>query len=285
MSRLAVSWNGMVNMPSGSFSPCIRREFPAFLYGRSHANLFYRFGIELAPEVVQADGNVRNLAWRVCNAKRVLVCNLGHISIRDWWLIYNRLPIACRDQTVPQLLSRKKNKTPAFWTTPNDHFLDNTLFNSRTSSCVLPRRLRVKWKLRQQPKYTIFLISTGSGNRFSIAFRNSSSLHVFCFYSKFPPAMLPYVFLFSDSARARRKWRKKRRPIRERDQKVQTMKRKTTMIVDERWALRGNRLIHQDFWIGLEGWFCVLLYIVHEDTWLNLNNIPFTFGIYQSSYG
>lgn len=33
----------------------------------------YRFGIEFAPEVVQADGNVRNLAWRVCNAKKVLV--------------------------------------------------------------------------------------------------------------------------------------------------------------------------------------------------------------------
>ncbi|KAL8706280.1 MAG: hypothetical protein Q9201_000656 [Fulgogasparrea decipioides] len=31
------------------------------------------FGIEFAPEVVQADGNVRNLAWRVCNAKKVLV--------------------------------------------------------------------------------------------------------------------------------------------------------------------------------------------------------------------
>ncbi|OJJ37517.1 hypothetical protein ASPWEDRAFT_26893 [Aspergillus wentii DTO 134E9] len=30
------------------------------------------FGIELAPEVVRADGNVRNLAWRICNAKRVL---------------------------------------------------------------------------------------------------------------------------------------------------------------------------------------------------------------------
>ncbi|KAL8830841.1 MAG: hypothetical protein Q9170_005549 [Blastenia crenularia] len=30
------------------------------------------FGIEFAPEVVQADGNVRNLAWRVCNAKKVL---------------------------------------------------------------------------------------------------------------------------------------------------------------------------------------------------------------------
>lgn len=33
-----------------------------------------RFGIEFAPEVVQADGTVRNLAWRICNAKKVLVC-------------------------------------------------------------------------------------------------------------------------------------------------------------------------------------------------------------------
>jgi phosphatidylethanolamine N-methyltransferase len=30
------------------------------------------FGIEFAPDVVQADGNVRNLAWRICNAKKVL---------------------------------------------------------------------------------------------------------------------------------------------------------------------------------------------------------------------
>ncbi|KAL4878895.1 phospholipid methyltransferase-domain-containing protein [Aspergillus karnatakaensis] len=30
------------------------------------------FGVEFAPEVVRADGNVRNLAWRICNAKRVL---------------------------------------------------------------------------------------------------------------------------------------------------------------------------------------------------------------------
>ncbi|KAI9844200.1 MAG: phosphatidylethanolamine N-methyltransferase [Thelocarpon superellum] len=30
------------------------------------------FGVEFAPEVVQADGNVKNLAWRICNAKRVL---------------------------------------------------------------------------------------------------------------------------------------------------------------------------------------------------------------------
>ena len=32
-----------------------------------------RFGIEFAGEVVKADGNVRNLAWRICNAKQVLV--------------------------------------------------------------------------------------------------------------------------------------------------------------------------------------------------------------------
>ncbi|KAF7869766.1 hypothetical protein EAF04_004550 [Stromatinia cepivora] len=32
----------------------------------------YMFGIEFAPEVVRADGNVRNLAWRICNAKQVL---------------------------------------------------------------------------------------------------------------------------------------------------------------------------------------------------------------------
>jgi hypothetical protein len=32
-----------------------------------------RFGIEFAPETVQADGTVRNLAWRICNAKKVLV--------------------------------------------------------------------------------------------------------------------------------------------------------------------------------------------------------------------
>lgn len=34
------------------------------------------FGIEFAPAVVAADGNVRKLAWRVCNAKEVLVCAL-----------------------------------------------------------------------------------------------------------------------------------------------------------------------------------------------------------------
>lgn len=40
-----------------------------------------RFGIEFAPEVVLADGSVQNLAWRICNAKKVLVSeiNLGDI--------------------------------------------------------------------------------------------------------------------------------------------------------------------------------------------------------------
>jgi len=31
------------------------------------------FGIDFAAEVVKTDGNVRNLAWRICNAKQVLV--------------------------------------------------------------------------------------------------------------------------------------------------------------------------------------------------------------------
>lgn len=35
------------------------------------------FGIEFAPGVVQADGNVKNLAWRICNAKKVLVSNIA----------------------------------------------------------------------------------------------------------------------------------------------------------------------------------------------------------------
>jgi phosphatidylethanolamine N-methyltransferase len=36
------------------------------------------FGVEFAPEVVRADGNVKNLAWRICNAKKVLVSSLNH---------------------------------------------------------------------------------------------------------------------------------------------------------------------------------------------------------------
>lgn len=35
--------------------------------------LWDSFGVDFAPGVVQADGNVKKLAWRICNAKRVLV--------------------------------------------------------------------------------------------------------------------------------------------------------------------------------------------------------------------
>lgn len=43
----------------------------------------YMFGIEFAPEVVRADGNVRNLAWRICNAKQVLVCRFPKARSRS----------------------------------------------------------------------------------------------------------------------------------------------------------------------------------------------------------
>ena len=49
-----------------------------------HLTLFSRFGIEFAPEVVRADGNVRNMAWRICNAKKVLVrWNLSYFVCCD----------------------------------------------------------------------------------------------------------------------------------------------------------------------------------------------------------
>jgi phosphatidylethanolamine N-methyltransferase len=35
--------------------------------------IHHMFGVEFAPGVVPADGNVRKLAWRICNAKQVLV--------------------------------------------------------------------------------------------------------------------------------------------------------------------------------------------------------------------
>lgn len=36
--------------------------------------IHHMFGVEFAPAVVRSDGNVRKLAWRICNAKQVLVC-------------------------------------------------------------------------------------------------------------------------------------------------------------------------------------------------------------------
>jgi phosphatidylethanolamine N-methyltransferase len=42
------------------------------------------FGIEFAPAVVLADGTVRNMAWRICNAKQVLVSNFALLSLVLW---------------------------------------------------------------------------------------------------------------------------------------------------------------------------------------------------------
>lgn len=62
-----------------------------------------RFGIEFAPEVVKADGNVHNLARRICNAKRVLVCSRlpPYLTTYFFWplkltmnITSRRLPIA-----------------------------------------------------------------------------------------------------------------------------------------------------------------------------------------------
>ena len=53
-----------------AFGPTLERE------GKFAKRVVYAvqqmFGIEFAPEVVQADGNIRHLAWRICNAKKVL---------------------------------------------------------------------------------------------------------------------------------------------------------------------------------------------------------------------
>ncbi len=52
------------------FGPTLERE------GKYAMRVVYAvrgmFGIEFAAEVVQADGTVRNLSWRICNAKKVL---------------------------------------------------------------------------------------------------------------------------------------------------------------------------------------------------------------------
>ena len=52
------------------FGPTLERE------GKYAKRVVYAvsrmFGIDFAAEVVQADGTVRNMAWRICNAKKVL---------------------------------------------------------------------------------------------------------------------------------------------------------------------------------------------------------------------
>lgn len=53
-----------------AFGPTLERE------GKYAKRVVYAvqqmFGIEFAPEVVQADGNIKHMAWRICNAKKVL---------------------------------------------------------------------------------------------------------------------------------------------------------------------------------------------------------------------
>lgn len=86
-----------------------------------------RFGVELAPEVVKADGNVLNLAWRICNAKKVLVSAL----LFSWgWQLLTRhspgplqhVPIQwqvdtsrCQGASVPRIFSI--GTIPYQWTT------------------------------------------------------------------------------------------------------------------------------------------------------------------------
>ena len=72
-------------MRSELFSPFTRCEFAISI----HFVLFIpnhncRFGVELAPEVVKADGNVLNLAWRICNAKKVLVSGTAFTSCEEY---------------------------------------------------------------------------------------------------------------------------------------------------------------------------------------------------------
>lgn len=59
------------NTPEESFGSHVQRD------GKYARRVVYAiqqmFGIEFAPAVVPADGTVKNLAWRICNAKQVLV--------------------------------------------------------------------------------------------------------------------------------------------------------------------------------------------------------------------
>jgi len=63
-----------------AFGPTLERE------GKYARRVVYAvtqmFGVEFAPEVVRADGNVQNLAWRISNAKKVLAPYSMSVSSR-----------------------------------------------------------------------------------------------------------------------------------------------------------------------------------------------------------
>lgn len=78
--------------------------------------IHHMFGVEFAPGVVPADGNVRKLAWRVCNAKQVLV-SLSPLL----FLAKNVLALLTRPHQAPYSMSRH-SRGPATPTT--DKFPD-----------------------------------------------------------------------------------------------------------------------------------------------------------------
>lgn len=76
------------------------------------------FGVEFAPEVVQADGKVSNLAWRIWEAKKVLVSHfpmslLRYCSCERYVLTVTsfRLHTACRGRRGPVHRPRRSNQS------------------------------------------------------------------------------------------------------------------------------------------------------------------------------
>jgi hypothetical protein len=139
---------------------------------------FARFGIELAPEVVQADGNVQNLAWRICNAKKVLVStsvwqhehtadhttgSLQHVAQSRQEYPYDEItcPVSAHASPVNKRLtlfvpyhshplfprSREQHSVPtvAQWV---GSYLRRLPFRSVNTKCVFCRRFSVRESLK-----------------------------------------------------------------------------------------------------------------------------------------
>lgn len=81
------------------------------------------FGIEFAPAVVPADGNVRRLAWRVCNAKQVLVSHI-HACTHNMVFLGEILPgprLTRINTKAPYSMSRSNGtSTPVTGKFPDD---------------------------------------------------------------------------------------------------------------------------------------------------------------------
>lgn len=83
-----------------SFGPLVKRDSK---YAKRVIYAIHQlFGIEFAPQVVLADGNVKNLAWRICNAKKVLVSSLP----------LPRLPLTDRARQAPYSMASRGTTTP-----------------------------------------------------------------------------------------------------------------------------------------------------------------------------